>query len=91
MEKKFGERETQEFGELGDQGRRDRLSLRWGSPEASTQSILQTTAQKCTKNYYACTKPLFCSFNLSFSDVLTVVSLVSFAAVFGNGCELWGD
>ena len=72
-EKKFGERETQEFGERSDQGGSDRPSLRWGSPEACTQSILQRTAQKCTKNYNARTKPLFCSFNLLFSDVSNAV------------------
>ena len=39
-EKKFGERETQEFGERSDQGGSDRASLRWGSSEACTQSAI---------------------------------------------------
>ena len=47
---KFGEHETQEFGERSDQGGGDRPSLPWGSPEACTESILQMTVQKCTKN-----------------------------------------
>ena len=39
------------------------------------ESILQRTVQKCTKNHNARKKPLFCSFNLLFSNVPTKVAV----------------
>jgi len=40
--------------------------------------ILQRTVKKCTKNYNTRAQPLFCSLNLSFSDVPVPVAVVVF-------------
>ena len=37
--------------------------------------VLQRTKTKCIKNYNARAKPLFCSLNLSFSDVPVAVAV----------------
>ena len=38
--------------------------------------VLQRTAKKCTNNYNARAKPLFCSLNILFCDVLVAVAIV---------------
>ena len=38
--------------------------------------VLQRTTKKCTKSYNARAQPLFCSLNLSFSDVPVAVAVV---------------
>ena len=40
--------------------------------------VLQRTAKKYTKNYNACTQPLFFSLNPLFSDVLVAIAVVDF-------------
>ena len=57
------------------------INNRCGSPRRcriwSIQvGVLQRTAKKCTNNYNARAKPLFCSLNLLFSDVLVAVAIV---------------
>ena len=39
-------------------------------------AVLQRTAKKCTKNYNACARPLFCSLSHLFGDVLVTVAVV---------------